>query len=73
MADQGRFELQTLIAPLRFSKPRQLPNCFFDPLEYFVDAPRGFEPRFPESKSGVLPLDDGATFLGYTGFLTERS
>ena len=26
-----------------------------------LDAPRGFEPRFPESKSGVLPLDEGAT------------
>lgn len=23
-------------------------------------APRGFEPRLPEPKSGVLPLDDGA-------------
>lgn len=23
-------------------------------------APRGFEPRYPESESGVLPLDDRA-------------
>lgn len=23
-------------------------------------APRGFEPQYPDSESGVLPLDDGA-------------
>ena len=27
-----------------------------------LDAPRGFEPRFSDSKSDVLPLDDGAKF-----------
>jgi hypothetical protein len=25
-----------------------------------VAAPRGFEPRFTDPKSGVLPLDEGA-------------
>ena len=27
---------------------------------YVVVAPRGFEPRFADSKSAVLPLDEGA-------------
>ena len=27
-----------------------------------LDAPRGFEPRSSDSKSDILPLDDGATF-----------
>ena len=26
-----------------------------------LDAPRGFEPRSSDSKSDILPLDDGAT------------
>lgn len=34
---------------------------------FTLDAPRGFEPRFPESNSGVLPLDDGAIFFGEPG------
>lgn len=31
--------------------------------------PRGFEPQSPESKSGILPLDEGSTKLdGTVGF-----
>ena len=31
-------------------------------------ASRGFEPRLPDSESGVLPLDEPAILVGVTGF-----
>ena len=40
-----------------------------------VVAPRGFEPRLTDSKSAVLPLDEGAPIdrsSGYAGKEMER-
>jgi hypothetical protein len=34
-------------------------------------APYGFEPQLPESKAGVLPLDDGAKGKGISALLVR--
>jgi hypothetical protein len=40
---------------------------------FTLDAPRGLEPRFLDSNSSVLPLDDGAIFFGPDGWLRSNS
>ena len=37
------------------------PGCGRCPRPRRLAAPRGFEPRFTDPKSGVLPLDEGAS------------
>jgi hypothetical protein len=59
-----RFELilNDHIVPIQFlpeARPRKTPR----PLRELA-SPHGFEPRLPESKSGVLPLDEGEVHVG---------
>ena len=36
-------------------------------LLFFLDAPRGFEPRLRDSESSVRPLDEGAIIYTFGG------
>src|SRR6187431_3629656 len=47
-------------ADLRVEPLHHVAICSFASSPGWLAAPRGFEPRFTDSKSAVLPLDEGA-------------